>query len=217
VKKFSFSLVLVLLLAALTAPAAWASLTLITDRAALGADMSVDWGVLGAAPDTIVSNPFTLGSVTVSMSGTFKRRDQGNGGDDWNGNFSPGDRLIRTRDKTGPMIITFSTPVYGAGANIQEDLHGSFVAQIEIFSGSNSLGILSLIGNSNGGNNGSAIFLGVSSSTPFTAINYLVTNPTNGDFAINQLGIRTTPVPLPPSVLLFGTGLLIFWRNRRKK
>jgi hypothetical protein len=218
-KKLSFVLVFFCILAALTAaPPAWADLTLITNRAALGANMSVDWSTLGAPLLTNISSPFTLGSVTVSMpSGTFQKLDQGTGSNDWNGNFSPGDHLLWTNYYPGPMGIAFSTPAYGVGANVQENVFGYFTAKLEVFSGTTSLGFLSLAGNSNAGNDGSAIFLGVFSSVPFTSLKYSITTPTGGNFVINQLGVRTTPVPIPPSALLFGTGLLLVLRIRKKK
>src|SRR5450432_739086 len=78
---------------------AQASVTLVTSRAGLAGDDSIDWSVLGGT-FTRVSNPFstsTVGSLglTVSQSsGSFMRRDQGNG---WSGNFNPGDALLWTQ------------------------------------------------------------------------------------------------------------------------
>ena len=176
---------------------ATADVTLITDRAALGGDDSVDWGVLGPVL-TSVPNPFNIFSngglgmlVSKASPGPFERRDQNNG---WNGNFAPGDELIWTAFTVGPMTIEFDSLVSGAGAQIQANVFGNFTATIEAFdSGGMSLGSFNVDGVSNSNGDNSAIFIGVlSDSAEIKSISFDVSSGT-GDFAINQMDLVTAP------------------------
>ena len=184
-------------------------LTFITNRTALGGTDFVDWGVLGS-PFTTVSNPFSItsfGGLNLEVSqpfGSFERRNQSGG---WNGNFTPGDRLIWTQNNPGPLTIDFNSPVLGAGAQIQINTFGDFIGTIEAFdSGGISLGGFSLQGLSTSNGDNSAIFIGLLSNT--ANIDKLVFSVDFGsqDFAINQLDIVTKPVP--ESSFVFG--VLVF-------
>lgn len=187
------------------------AVTFVTDRTALGANDSVDWGSLGSE-FTTVGSPFSITSsggtnLDVSLSsGSFQRRDQSSG---WSGNFAPGDALLWTQGNLGPLEIDFSTAVSGAGAQIQANQYGSFTGIIEAFDSlGSSLGSFNLAGLSSGSSDNSAIFLGISSDS--ANIDRLTFSLANGssDFAINQLDLRSgsTPVPEPTSVL----GILAF-------
>lgn len=214
-KKMNWIITVCVALAVALAAPAGATLTLVTNSANLGGNMSVDWGPLGATGAS-VSNPHTLGIVTVSMpSGKFERQDQGNGTTEWNGNFSPGEHLLWTNYETGPMSLTFPTSVYGVGTQIQSLILGSFTAQIEAFAGTESLGTFLLDGSSYYANDGSAIYLGLLSNIAFDRVTYYTSPPTDSaynGFAIGSLDIRTCPpstVPLPPSAVLLGSSLLV--------
>jgi len=166
--------------------------TMVTSRAALAGNDFIDWGDFGPA-FTIVPSPSDINSdagnvTTVSNpSNDFERRDQGFG---WNGNFAPGDKLLFTDSTPGPMVIEFDVPVLGAGAQIQGDFNGAFTATLEAYDESNTLiASFSLIGNSTGAADNSAIFLGIRETTPIIKrIEYNVDNVTQ-DFAINQLDL----------------------------
>jgi hypothetical protein len=45
-------------------------------------------------------------------------RQQGNG---WAGNFAPNDFVLWTGGANGPITISFASPVFGAGAQIQSN------------------------------------------------------------------------------------------------
>ncbi len=151
------------LMGALFTDAAQADLTLVTTRAALGADEVVNWEVLGQPyisipnPISVISTPSTVppdsvavcGPVTfacrvgVTVSKTsdpFQLLIQGDGSS-WNGDFPQGDNLLFTGRNLvgGPITLDFNVPVSGAGTQIQAAGGNrlvssfSFLATIEAF------------------------------------------------------------------------------------
>lgn len=184
------------------------ALTFVNSSAGLGANDSVDWATL--APDrATVSNPFSTTStngigVTGSMpSNSFIRGEQSRS---IFGNFLRGEAVLWTHYNSGPLSLVFSSPVRGVGAQIQSEYYGSFVGTIEAFNASNvSLGSFSLPGNSTNAGNGSAIFLGLlSSSNEISRVNfntYRQNAPTQG-FGINQLLLATSPTAAVPTPAL---------------
>lgn len=186
--------------------------TLVTSRAALGANDFVDWSGFGGTNTTVPSgsniNSNLGGTVTVTNpSGNFERRNQNNG---WAGNFAPGDPLLWTQNTVGPMVISFGSPVSGAGAQIQRDSFGGFTATIDVFdAGNNLLASFNLAGSSTSAGDNSAIFLGAVDASPtISRIEYSVDGGTQ-DFAINQLDIGGQQVPTMSHMGLVLLGLLL--------
>jgi hypothetical protein len=191
----------------------------ITSPAALPTTDTIGWGQLGN-PFTSVASPSTVtsaGGISASISdagGAFERRDEGDG---WGGNFASGSKLLWNLGN-GPDTITFGTPVYGAGAQIQADFFGAFTAVISAYGAGNVLlGSESFNGVS--GNTGSAIFAGLDSTTPIYSIVFSLSSasylPT--DFAINTLDLNTTSVPdAGMSSWLLGISTLALGLYRRK-
>lgn len=206
------------------------ALTFVTSRPALGGNDYVDWGVLGPK-FTRVSNPVSLSSngglglvVSKPTPGPFERRDQEDydfwSWDGWAGNFAPGDRLLWTRNQVGPIEIVFATPVLGAGAQIQPDINGPFTGRISAYDAANNLlGSFSLAGNSGGGMDNSAIFLGVLSSSAVIKKVVFDVDDTTQDFAINRLDLVTqggaSAIPEPGTLLLMSVGGLAIGLGKR--
>ena len=210
---------------------AHATIVPIASASALGGNDYVDWGTAGVE-FTDIANPFSVtsnGGINIGVSdpnmsvgNLFQTRTQGTS---WYGNFNTGDNLLWTNSSPGPIILSFSNPVAGAGAQIQSDYYGSFNAEIDALDAQgNVLATDDFSGTSNyDGGLGSAIFIGLlSDSSNIDAISFNVlsvgdpTNPTPTDFAINQVGLRTSAVPEPATVSLLGLGALGLFFRRKK-
>jgi hypothetical protein len=198
-----------------------ASAGLVKSVAALAPTDSFDWGQLGAeytdvsSPAPIISAGGLAASVT-SAGGTFERRNEGSS---WSGNFALGDHLLWDHFVGPDITINFATPVAGAGAYVMADYYGAFTAQIALSNGE----VRTEAGNSNGNNDGSAIFIGaLDASADITSISFTLPAAFQypQDFAIDTLFVRTTGtgVPEPITLSLFGVGLagLGFARRRRQ-
>jgi hypothetical protein len=216
-----------------TAERAQAGLVLVIDRAALGANDTIDWGQLGGTGTSVASPATALsaGMLTFHVSqpgGNFERRDQGNG---WNGNFAPGAHLLWTENFNtgggGPMTL-IGPGVSAIGTQIMADFFGAFVARISAFdSGGNLLGSFTEAGNSTSAGNNSAIFIGVrSDSTEIARIVLSLDSAVSNvnDFTINTVSLdsrapQVAPEPSTISLALIGSvvGIGYAWRKRRRK
>jgi hypothetical protein len=202
---------------------AHATVTFVTSRAALGANDAVDWAQLGPAGSLVSTPAFaqsTGGGVTVDAStpaGEVLRHDQGV---DWVGNFAPGQALLVDQFELEPLQLTFSQPVLGAGAQIQESLLRSFIGSLSVVGAGNQfLGSVSIPGLANAAADGSAIFLGVLSDTPFTRVRFDTVGPNgavDSGFAINALALVEAPEP-PSALLLAGALAALLARRLRPR
>jgi len=201
-----------------------AQLTLITSRNGTGANDSVDWGTKGPSGTTL-TNPFTVSSLlgyglTVSQaSGNPIIYSNSVAG----GNFGASDLELWTQ-AGGPLTIIFPNAVSAAGAQIQANYYGSFVARLTAYDGNNNLlGSVTEDGTSNS-NIGTAIFLGGSVSTNDISkiVFSLDSAPPGGnvgDFGINQLSMREAGVPEADtfSIAMIGLAGSAFLRRRRAR
>ena len=179
----------------------------------------IDWAQLGPAttvlPNTVTVQTGVFGhSLTISSNDAFERLDQGNG---WYGNFANGAALIWTGPASNQMTLNFGStnPLFIFETQIQSDYFGSFTATIEAYDvNGNLLHSFTENGVSNSNGDNSAILIGLADTLKeITQIRLIVTgtDPNPADFAINQVNLlecNTSPVPLPPSALLLGSGLL---------
>ena len=190
--------------------------SLVTSRAALLGNDTVDWAVLGnnAYP---LSNPFTLlsaqgVSVTVSQSGHGLSNQYGGmmstvpqagtplAEGTLNGNFAPGDVVLDALDG-GTVSLTFPHGVYGGGAQIAVPTltasgAGVFTVQIQAFGRDNArLASFTRSGTFSARGDNSALFLGITDTAPdIYRISYTATTAHRSLF-LNRFDIAAQAVP----------------------
>lgn len=142
----------------------------------------------------------------------------------WFGNFAPGDNLLYTGaisdTGSGPITLTFSTPVSGVGTQFQADAPigeaSDYTAEISAYDGATLLGTFTeaCVVTTMGAADNSACFLGLTDSTgpDITSVVLSLTATSGyglGDFAINDVSLlEGVSVPEPGTLVLLGTGLL---------
>jgi hypothetical protein len=185
-----------------------------------------DWSTLGTTY-TDITTPASItaiGGLTATVDnggGLSQRLDEGSG---WSGNFANGAPLLWNQDNQNNITLTFSSPVTGAGAQIQADDFGSFTAEISLYGASNNL-LTSFTENgvSTDNNDNSAIFIGARSTTGAADI-YAISFSTpvsegDNNFAIGNVLVG---VPEPASSYagwagILACGLVALHRSFRKK
>jgi hypothetical protein len=192
------------------------SLIEVTSLSAQGATDSVKWSQLGADATSLGTTFSATSRIGIPVAGSFAGATPTSvvaaacaaspcswgGGTQGPTPFGAGDGLIWTADAgasgNGPLTLHLGAHVSGAGALIQEDAPGQFVAQIDVFDGDTPLGSFS----EDSDGNGDAIYIGVI-DTSGANINKVVfsikstTNPAGDvtDFAIDTLLLRSTGPP----------------------
>ncbi|MDQ2840875.1 MAG: hypothetical protein M3Y72_07535 [Acidobacteriota bacterium] len=216
------SISLLTLLAATAASAD--TISAIVSRSALGATDSLDWGAVGPAfslhSSPLLANTANGLSVVGSLpsdQGPFQILVQcsspGAGPDCVGGNFSPRDNILFTNFfQDGPLTLSFSSPVRGAGFQIEDEgvLPGTpFVTSVQAFNGSTLLGTVNENGLTNSTADGTAIFFGALSDS--VNINSLVFTTKNnagelGALLVDRLYVNPSPAgtstPEPSSFML---------------
>ena len=177
-------------------------------------DWCVNYGCNGqqlGTPQTWISAGGSTGLVGLVSSQNMQILQQGVS---WNGNFAPGMGLIYNGVDTlgnnpGGILMSFNTPVFGAGAYIQDDPFGAFTATIQLFdSGFNLLGSFSAPGNSDQ-NPGTALFIGAFDSS--ADVSYALFDTNDDNFAIGTARLKTSQqgtTPEPSTLLLVGPSML---------
>jgi hypothetical protein len=206
-----------------------ATLTVLTDRTSLTNDF-IDWGQFGPS-GTEVNNPASFQSNTGALTGTlsqatgpFVRYDQSP--IDWGGNFAVGDKLIYGNDPANDsMTFKFDQSLSIFVTQIQRNFFGTFDATITALDASgNPLSGVTItrtgLPSTELGNNTAAALGIMDSLGGIYGIRLTVSSPDGLDpaFAINQVDVRASAVPLPASALLLGSGLLglVGWRIRKR-
>jgi hypothetical protein len=209
-----FLILMGLALLGMSMPSPSQAIIMVTTRAGIMQTDYTDWGQFGPQFTTVPSGSVATSNgggvlTTVSTSGMADMYIyiQSSG---WAGNFSPGDNLLWTGSNDDSLILQFSKGLAGVGAQVQRDYYYGFTGTIQAYGSTNNLlGTFTEAGYSDGAADNSAIFLGVRDSTAdIFKIVYTVSGTSGLGFAINQLAMSNIPVPLPPSVLLLGSGLL---------
>jgi hypothetical protein len=143
------------------------------------------------------------------------------------GNFAPGDALIfNNNDVTNTISLRFSTPVAGAGTQVQSNAFVDFIMTLGVFySGNNLLGSFSEAGVSAFTADNSAIFLGVRNDTAnIDHLTYTLSGPGGLGIFMNQFDLVSgplNPIPEPSTILLLATSLtglgIARWRRHVKR
>ena len=170
------------------------------DGTILGAALSVKMAS-GATVQTLLGGANSVSSVVCPASPCS-----------WNSaGFAAGDVLLWTSDLgnggNGPVTLSFSPGIFGAGALVQPDGPGPFIAKIEAFNGSTSLGSFTVASNAAG----DATYVGIKDLTG-SNITSIVISFTSGtgnltDFAVDTVKLN---VPGPGPVVGLSTTNLTF-------
>ena len=183
-----------------------AGVVCVTSLGDLGANDAIDWGQLGGtgkwvpAPSAVVSTLGFNATISDGSSADLLRQDQGDG---YYGTFALGTRVLYSAF-SGPLILSFSTPVKGVGFEIQQTSWGNFVASITAYDASDHR-----IGTTYTESGYTdpwhiappPIFIGVRSSD--YEISKIVFGTTDQAFGIGPAALVTSPVP-EPSTLVAG-------------
>lgn len=164
-----------------------------------------------------VPSPYTSGSVTLSLGPRATQLVVG-GAVDWTTRLAGNDIAISQFED---LNAAFAAPVYAAGfdfvepekdPNLNEPFFDSTFT-VTVKNGANSLGSFSF-----NAPNDAAAFVGVRSDLPFDLLEIRETVGGIGNEFFGQFytGSTPAPVPLPPGLLLVGSGLLGLIGFRRK-
>ena len=206
------------------ATAAWSdTMTGVSSQASQGSNDSVQWSQLGLDGTVLASSasatsvggvavnvgltgPNSLASAVCAASPTCSWAGTG---------FAAGDRIVWTSDASaggnGPVTLRFGTSVSGAGALIQADEPGQFIAEIQAFNGVTLLGSFTVTSNTNG----DAVYVGILDQTganitsvtfSLTACGSADTNCVLSDFAVDTVFLNVPSGSFGLSVTLAGTG-----------
>ena len=187
----------------------------------------VTWNLLGPQY-TIVPDGFVVSTLGgISVTGNF-----GGGGPgkiltqsfSWLGNFTPFDSVLWTGG-LGPLSLSFNQGVWQAGAQIQANYIGPFVAAITAWdSSSTQLGpTLFEPGTSDHNADGSAIYIGIRdlSAPNIARIQFDIVSCVSNceDFAIDKLCVDgvNQPTPEPGTLLMLSSGILGFGGLLRRR
>lgn len=120
----------------------------------------------------------------------------------WTGSgFTAADSLLWTSDAgnsgNGPVALTFTSPITGAGAMIQANAPGQFTAQVQAFNGATLLGAFTALSDTNG----DATYIGIQdqSGANITKVVFSLTacGPLDSssctDFAIDTVNLNAGP------------------------
>ncbi len=190
----------------------------------LSANDFLDWSSIGpagtviAAPTSFVSNSGSTINIDMPAppNNQFLFTEVQPSTAPTQYSFSSGDFLLHFTtgsDRGVPSLrFTFAQPVYGFGTFIDVGAP-TYSAQLS-FNSADGGGVANVTGVSTGAPDGSAPFIGFTSTTPVTSINFYAAagNNSANQFAIDRIELLTelpsTATPESPMLFLIGLGLL---------
>ena len=221
-------LAILLVCCALAVPASAGTLTLVTDRAAFSGYDTVRWGSLGGDLTSLGGSATTTSDNGVGVNVTVTGTDSLLlvSGSTYNADFLPTDTAlyVDSINQGAPLTLLFDRPIQGAGAQVQSNAYGSFIAYLSALDRFGNLLAppVSITGGTVGNGDGSAPFLGIlSSEQDIYGLQFSVFDiGADGQLAENSLGYAINDVsivPEPATLLLVGTGVLGAIRRRTRK
>jgi hypothetical protein len=185
------------------------------NRAAIAASATADWGQFGPELTSVGNGAsFTAGALTGTVSGSSASFAMLSGAT-YNADFTAADNVLALFDTSagnpvgGSFVLTFTTPVFAAGAQVQANSFGSFAGTVAAYnSAGTQLGSFAINGNNGGNGNGTAVFAGVISDA--LDIKRLEFVGFGAGAGINALSLRNVaqPIPEPGAAALMLAGLL---------
>jgi hypothetical protein len=199
-------------MAMLAAPA-HATVVQANSQTSLGATDRVVWDQLGPAGAHLFTPVFatSAGGTVVDVSsppGEVFRRDEGV---DVTAGFATGTPLLFEVNEAEPVQLTWSSAVFGVGAEIAESVPRDFVATLTVFNGATILGTVSAAGGDG------PVFLGALTDLPITRVRFSTVGPdgvVDAGFLLGALQLVSVPEPSTALLLLAGLVGLALMRRR---
>lgn len=211
----------------LAAVPAHGALSLVSSRASLSGDDSINWAIFGNPGSVIFpgATAYTNASALFTVNSELFTIRQWNGAPEpftgWAGHFGPSARGVYAATT---FDISFTNPIAAGGAQIDSNSTTAYTVRVEALDSSgNSLGFLTTDVTRSGtfdGPDNAAPFVGIASDQPnISTLIFSITNTTDGSpdgFGVNDFDIRTN-VPSPAAATLAGLTLLTTAARRRTR
>jgi len=210
------------------------TLTLFSDSSSFPANDTVNWTTVGP-PGTFLGYQFSTtsdGGVGVDAATSFSGPplppyDQlvvekecsapSTFPCAWGG-FQTGDPLLFTGQSTGPLTLSFSQGIFGAGLELQANTEAPYTVTIQAFDGSGSLlGTFSMPGTWSRVP-GSAMFLGIedTSGADISSVTFSISGPyAENGFLVNDPALVTT-TPEPATCLMSVSAVVVLLSLKRR-
>lgn len=217
---------------------AFATLVQATSSALLAAEVQMDWSAFGPTRSVIHSPAqATVGGVTAAIDSTSGNLFVFQQGHQFRGDFAPGTSVLLQVFITDHLTISFSTPVWGVGFNVDPvTFRGNYEMVMFAYSADGVLiGSVAVDGTASGSNSGTAPFIGgrayvlpistiqigfLGSDDPLLDAKPLDPQSLRGDVALGAISLATK-IPEPASAIIVMSGMTLIglsrWRRLRTR